>query len=94
MFKSPTSTATRKFCIYISPDVYGDNRLKTEIITHCCLVVTSMMSHIDRNKDVSFIDKMHRSTHAIENEMKTLLNDAGILRNPMSEAGEKVFKAR
>lgn len=52
-----------------------------------------MIGCIQRQREVSTVNRIHRVTHATSDEMKQILSDASISSKKLDEVGDKVFES-
>lgn len=79
----PADTKIRKFRIHISHDDARNERLRLALVSRSNAMATSMMSTIDKNSDLHFVNTVQRLTHAISNEIEIFLTDAEVMRSTL-----------
>lgn len=91
-FKRPNDRGPREFHTYIKPDDYGKDRIRMEIVMDEGINVNTMMTRIDMT-DLNLVKRLHRFTHAPEQEMVRILSDANRLTPNVKKACAKVYQA-
>lgn len=91
-FKRPTDNDYRQFNTYIEPDDSDNNRIRLEIIPHSRSTVQTLMANDDRT-DISLAKRLHRFTHASDEEMRRILTDANKMTPGLGDACTKVRQA-
>ena len=92
-FKRPCDTRERKFFTYIDNDETGNRRLRIEIVPHKEFCHSSLLGGMKIRFDKNAIKRIHRFTHAPAKEIKSILNDAGVLNEELSDYCEEVHNS-
>ena len=93
--KRPLDTSLRVFNTYIArkADKHGNRRQHVSIIPEPGICVTSLMSRLEqrtKRAPMVFAKHVHRLTHAVPDEIKSLCHDAGILEPRLAQATDLV----
>ena len=91
--RRPSDTETRIFFTYLVP---GDDRLRLDIALHTLASVSTLLGNVHSKATwapMTFCKRIHRYTHAPEDELRHICHDAGILTPQLDEAIREVSAA-
>ena len=91
VMQRPCDKSRRTFNTYITrhSDKHGNRRQHMAIVPEPGICVTSIMSRLNlrtRRAPLVFAKQVHRLTHAVPDDIKSLCKDAGILNPRLSQA--------
>lgn len=93
IFRRPCDTSDRTFYTYIAKDDDHNDRIKLEIVPHNKTTSASLLGNVSNRREIAMVKKIHRLTHATDDEMKQLFKDGNMSNERINDACEKIHQA-